>query len=68
VLAPAAGGGPTPERQDEFHRYTIPGRAEVGVLMSRPDARTVSITTVETGPAGVQMQYEPVVAAAAVAG
>jgi hypothetical protein len=53
-----AGPGPTPERQDEFHRYTIPGRGEIGVLMSRADARTVSITTVESGPAGVQMEYE----------
>jgi hypothetical protein len=62
-----SGPGATPERQDEFHRYTIPGHSEVGVLMSRPDARTVSITTVETGPAGVQMEYESVIGTPAIA-
>jgi hypothetical protein len=63
-----ASAGPTPERQDEFHRYTIPGRSEVGVLMSRPDARTVSITTVEASPAGVEMDYEALVASPVAAG
>lgn len=63
-----AGAGPTAERQDEFHRYTIPGHSEIGVLMSRPDARTVSITTVELGPAGVEMDYEAVVASPVAAG
>jgi hypothetical protein len=62
-----AGPGATQERQDDFHRYTIPGRSEVGVLMSRPDARTVSITTVELSPTGVDMDYEAVVASTAVA-
>lgn len=51
--------------QDRFHRHTWPGRPEISVLMSRPDARTVSISTVEVcarpgiSP-GVSMWYEPV--------
>jgi hypothetical protein len=38
---------PTPRRQDAFHRHRWDDRPEVSVLMSRADARTVSITTVE---------------------
>jgi hypothetical protein len=62
--------GATGERQDRFHRHTWPDRPEVSVLMSRADARTVSITTLEVGagdPAGpdagsaqVVMGYEQV--------
>jgi hypothetical protein len=52
VVAPArsAGAGVTPDQQDRFHRHTWPDRPEISVLMSRPDARTVSITTVEVTP------------------
>lgn len=52
--------------QDRFHRHIWPGRAEISVLMSRPDARTVSITSVEvaTLPGAerplVSMRYEPI--------
>jgi hypothetical protein len=52
--------------QDRFHRHIWPGRSEISVLMSRPDARTVSVTTVEVATIsgsqrpGVSMRYEPV--------
>jgi hypothetical protein len=67
-----AGRGPTPAAQDRFHRHAWERRPEISVLMSRPDARTVSITTVEVarrwigaGSAGedafdVTMAYERV--------
>jgi hypothetical protein len=53
--------------QDRFHRHTWPASPEISVLMSRPDARTVSVTTVEvcllpgqaTRPL-VSMRYEPI--------
>ncbi len=43
--------------QDRFHNHTWPGRAHLGVLMSRPDARTVSRTTIEFRPGAVSMTY-----------
>jgi hypothetical protein len=55
-----AGPGANPERQDEFHRHTWADRPETSVLMSRSDARTVSITTVEIAGSEVRMEYEPV--------
>lgn len=67
-----ADGGATPERQDEFHRHTWPDRPEVSVMMSRTEARTVSVTRLEVVPAGeagrfrVSVQYEPVPERAAV--
>ncbi len=61
--------GPSPERQDEYHRHTWAERPEISVLMSRPEARTVSITTIEVTPEGdPAMAYEAVGAAAAVSG
>ncbi len=39
--------GATPALQDEFHGHRWPDRPEISVLMSRGDARTVSITSVE---------------------
>ena len=60
VVAPGA----TPDRQDEFHRHVWPERPEISVLMSREDARTVSVTTLEvrheSGGTRVSMEYEPV--------
>lgn len=44
------GADPTPDAQDAFHRHRWDDRPEVSVLMSRADARTVSITTVSTAP------------------
>lgn len=53
--------GPDQHRQDEFHRHTWPQRPEVSVLMSRDDARTVSIATLLLRPgAPVEMTYQPV--------
>jgi hypothetical protein len=39
---------PSRESQDTYHRHAWPGRGAASVFMSRPDARTVSITTAET--------------------
>jgi len=59
-----AAPGQCAERQDEFHRHSWPTRPEISVLMTRPDARTVSITTLEVmvgqGRPEVSMAYEPV--------
>jgi hypothetical protein len=52
----AAAGGPA-VAQDAFHHHQWPGRGELSVLMSRADARTVSITTVEIGERRVWMEY-----------
>jgi hypothetical protein len=60
--------GTTPDRQDEFHRHVWSDRPEISVLMSRADARTVSVTTLEVGHDAsrprVTMTYEPVCEAA----
>lgn len=65
------GEGPVSDRQDEFHRHTWPDRPEISVLMSREEARTVSIASVEAVPDGrgswdVVMEYFPVPAEGAV--
>jgi hypothetical protein len=44
--------------QDEFHRLRHPARDAYGILMSRPDARTVSTTRIELWPDRVVMQYD----------
>lgn len=61
----SGGEGTIADRQDEFHRHTWADRPEVSVLMSRAEARTVSIATVEAIPDGrglwdVVMEYEPI--------
>lgn len=48
---------PTAANQDAYHRHAWPGRGDESVMMSRADARTVSITSVETISAGVRMTY-----------
>jgi hypothetical protein len=52
----------TSKDQDAFHTHRWPTRPEVSVLMSRDDARTVSITRVEVrkldGSPDVQMAYK----------
>ena len=52
------------EAQDAFHRHTWKSRRNISVMMTRKDARTVSVTTVEVAPggegAGVEMKYRPV--------
>ncbi len=60
----------SPESQDQFHNHRWDDRPELSVLMSRADAQTVSISTVEVvssrRPAQVRMNYTPVRDAAAV--
>jgi hypothetical protein len=51
---------PTPAAQDEFHRHHWPERPHLSVCMSRPDARTVSYTTVEVSDGAAAMSYWPV--------
>ncbi len=47
-----------PAAQDGFHRHVWPGREFASVWMTRPEARTVSITTVELDAHGARMTYE----------
>lgn len=53
------GSAPSPRVQDRFHRHRWPARPEISVLMSRADARTVGITTVEVDAVGARprMRY-----------
>ncbi len=52
---------PTVEAQDAFHRHIWAERPELSVLMTRSDARTVSITSVELRPgSGASMSHESV--------
>ncbi len=64
LFASMVGRDPTPGSQDAFQRHRWVDRPAVSVLMSRPEARTVSITTVEvTGEGGrtrVRMRYEAI--------
>jgi hypothetical protein len=60
--------GATAEAQDEFHAHVWPDRPQVSVMMSRTDARTVSVCRVEARPGtpwAVRMDYQPVPEAAA---
>jgi len=43
--------------QERFHRHQWPDRPQMSVLMSRLDARTVSVTMVELTPTRTVMQY-----------
>lgn len=47
-------------RQRRFHAWSWPRRPELGVLMSRSDARTVSRTVCDVGPDSWTMTYEPI--------
>lgn len=47
-------------RQDAFHRHVWADHGAQSVLMSRADARTVSICEVEVGPQGGRMRYREV--------
>ena len=55
----APGGDWSPEKQDAFHRHAWPERRHVSVCMWRPEALTVSYTTIEWSEAGVRMSYHP---------
>ncbi|MEM1183815.1 MAG: NRDE family protein [Planctomycetota bacterium] len=46
--------------QDDYHRHRWPDRPEISVLMTRDDARTTAITTIEVDSDGVRMGYEPI--------
>lgn len=54
----------TAAAQDAFHRHVWPERPEISVCMSRAEARTVSVTTIEVRRSGtaarVEVGYEPV--------
>ena len=45
--------------QARFHRHRWPGKPEISVCMSRPDAATVSRTVLELRGARVQLHYQP---------
>lgn len=54
------GEGATPGDQDAFHRHRWADRGASSVMMSRADAQTVSLTTIQIGAGGVRMGYEAV--------
>lgn len=45
--------------QEQFHRERDDARGELGVLMSRQDARTVSRTTIDLAESRAVLSYEP---------
>lgn len=45
--------------QERFHEHIWPARPELSVCMSRPDARTVSRTSVVLGETEIEMVYQP---------
>lgn len=50
-------GDPALFPQDAFHRHSWPDRRDVSVCMERPEARTVSYTTVDVSTAKVVLRY-----------
>lgn len=53
------GSNDLPGRQDRFHRHAWPDRPHLSVCMRRPDARTVSHSVIEVGPARARFLYYP---------
>lgn len=49
--------GSTPANQDRFHRHLWPQSPHLSVMMSRPDARTVSRSEIEVGRSTVRLTY-----------
>jgi hypothetical protein len=49
--------GLTRDRQDALHRHQWPDRPELSIRMHRPDARTVSYTTLDITPERVALDY-----------
>jgi hypothetical protein len=43
--------------QRVFHRHAWPARPEISVLMSRPDAATVSRTVLDVSDGAIRMHY-----------
>jgi hypothetical protein len=67
--AMVAGAGATAEAQDAFHVHRWADRPAISVMMSRAEARTVSVCRVEARPKprgawDVKMEYVPVAEAA----
>lgn len=50
---------PSVSAQDAYHRHRWPDNPESSVLMSRPDAATVSLTVVEAFADGFRLAYRP---------
>ncbi|MBS0191994.1 MAG: NRDE family protein [Phycisphaerales bacterium] len=50
--------GATFQAQDAFHRHSWDDRRDISVMMSRPDARTLSRTVVEVSADSVRMIYQ----------
>ena len=46
--------------QADFHDHQWPSRPEISVRMERPDARTVSRTTVDVTSRGIELDYHPI--------
>lgn len=56
--------GATPSAQDAFHEHTWPDRLHQSVMMSREDARTVAVTSVDTSVEGiVRLRHHDLLAA-----
>jgi hypothetical protein len=51
---------PSPEIQDAFHQHTWPDARHLSIWMDRPEARTVSRTTIELTDRFARMRYVPV--------
>lgn len=51
---------PSLAAQARFHAHRWPGAPEASVLMARPDARTVSVTTVDVFARSIRLAYRPV--------
>jgi hypothetical protein len=47
------------QAQETFHAWRDPDRPGLGITMNRPDACTVSVTTVEVFSDSVRMTYHP---------
>lgn len=58
LFAELVAAAPGAMAQDRFHRHCWPNRPEASVLMTRADARTVSITTIEVRAGQVTMDHE----------
>ena len=52
-----AAGREWPAAQDAFHRTVWPGREFASVWMTRPEARTVSVTRIKMGSETVRVDY-----------
>lgn len=60
LFARMVGADPSAAAQDGYHAFAEPGKGPENVLMSRRDARTVSITTLEVDRQGSRMRYVPI--------